>query len=512
VVEGQQTIKDVFGGFSLSMRNPLAPTVNPYSNGCAFTWLKDKSFQRLILVRVNMDLANGVKLQLTGTPTPLTQDITIPAGTRVRNPAAPTQEFATSVDITFAVGTDLAAVAFTAYVAGTTRYSTRTVSGVPVYSVQGVAEGAVGNVSQIDATDLFRANIGAGTSFPSLVVATTTGALDGAAANGAALAVLTSGTIDTRYQNAIDATLPSIEATDGINVIASARQSDAIRTRLLENARDASAVSNGRMALVRPAIGTLPAAAVGAAAPGVGAYRSDRVIYCYPHFEQRIPELAELDPAAAISSPNILIGADAAVATILSNLPPENNPGQSTQEIASGGLLTFIRKLEDGLTTAGQPTRFTMTNYVNFKAAGIAALRRDTRIGEWIIQSGVTAVAPASFPSLVPIKRRRMADFLQDSMAAIALRYDKKPNTTERYDALVGELADFLELMLSENNPAAQRIADYGIDSKSGNTLQLQGTGVRVVIIEVQLLDTMDYIVLQTTIGEQVRVQVEEAA
>lgn len=506
LVEGDATIRDTFGGFSLSLRDPLAPTVNPYSKGCAYTWLKGKTFRRLVLVRVDMTLAEGVKIQLTGTPTPLASDVRIPAGTRVRNSGAVTQEFALAQDVVFASGTDLTAATATAFDATnlSRTYSTRTVSGIPVYSVQGVSEGAVGQVNQVDSTDLFRAGIGAGTALPSIVVAVATGALDGAGANAAALTVINSATIDTRYGNAITASLPGSTDTDNIEIIAAARQSQSIRTALATNARDSSAISTGRVALIRPAIGTLPAAATGAGDPGVGANRSDRAFYCYPHFEQNIPEIAELDGAAAISSPNILLGADSAMATLLSNLPPENNPGQSTQEFVSGGLLNFIRKLEDGLTTTGQPTKFTLTNYTAFKAAGVAALRRDPRLSEWVFQSGVTSVDPASFPSLVPMKRRRMADFLQDSLASIALSYNKQPNTSERYDSLVGDLASFLDLMLSAANPAAQRIAAYGIDSRGGNTVLLQGSGIRVIIVSITLLDSLDDIVLQTEIGESV--------
>ena len=195
------------------------------------------------------------------------------------------------------------------------------------------------------------------------------------------------------------------------------------------------------------------------------------------------------------------------MATILSKLPPENNPGQSTQEFRSGGLLSFVRKLEDGLTGTGQPTAFTLTNYINFKAAGIAALRRDPRLGEFVFQSGVTSVDPTLFPSLVPIKRRRMADFVQDSLATIALRFNKQPQTAERIDSLIGELTDFLDTLLSETNRAQQRIADFSIDATSGNTQQLQGSGIFVIIADVQLLDTLDHIVIQTTIGEGVTIE-----
>lgn len=507
-VEGDQTIQSVFGGFSLSMRDPLSPTTNPYSNGCAFTWLKDKAFRSLALIRVDMTLTLGVKLQLTGTPTPLPSAITIPAGTRVRDASAPTREFAIAQDVVFAAGTDLAVVAFTAFnpanLAQT--YSTRTVSAIPVYSTQGVPETAVGDVDSVDSGDLFRAGIGPGTGFPTIVVTAATAALDGAAANATPLAVLTSGDIDTRYTNALTASLPGGDVTSNVYVIASARQSAAIRTALLANAAAASAVGVGRRAVTRPPIGTLPAAAIGSGDPGVGANRGDRNFYCYPHARQNIPELASLDPSATISSSRVLVGADAWMASLLSVLPPENNPGQSTQDVVSGGLLLPILELESGLTTTGQPTAFTTTNYQQFQAAGVCALFRSPQLGEWVFMSGVTSVNPALFPSLARISRRNMADFIQDSLAAISLPYSKKPATDDRYDSLVAEMDDFLAGLLSEENRQAQRIDAYSIDSKSGNTEALQGSGIRVVLFSVRTLDEMDDIVLQTNIGPSVEI------
>lgn len=517
VVEGDATIRDTFGGFSLSCVDPLSYSsgfVNPFSNGNSYCWLKGKRFKNVVVVRVNDTLAAGVKVQLTGTPTPLAQDVIIPAGTRVYSSGTPTQEFALAQSVRFAAGTNLATVAFTAFdpTSLSRGYTTRTVSGVPVRSVRNIAEGAVGNVNTANATDLFRAGIGAGTALPSIVVTVSTGALDGAAANGAVLTPITSGAYDTAYSNALASALPGAENCDDITIVGSARHSAAIRTAILAHASTASASGRGRISLLRAPIGTNRTTAVGSGDPGVGANRGDRAFYCYPHFVQRIDDLTTLDPTASISVPDILIGVDAAVASLCSLLDPEENIGQSTQDVVSGGLLSFIRSLEPGLTTSGQPTAWTVSDYQAFKAAGIMALRRDPQIAEWIIQSGVTSVDASTYPSLVPAKRRRMADQIEDDLASIAKKYNKKLRTTERIDSLVGDLADYLDTLLSESNPTQQRIAAYSIDATSGNTSALQGSGIFVIIVKVQLLDSLDYIVLQCTIGETVSIQTLEAA
>ena len=81
-------------------------------------------------------------------------------------------------------------------------------------------------------------------------------------------------------------------------------------------------------------------------------------------------------------------------------------------------------------------TKFVLGDYIAFRAAGIAAIRRSPEIAEFVFQSGVTSIDPVLFPQLRNIKRRRMADFIQDSMAAIALRFNKLPGTTERFDSV----------------------------------------------------------------------------
>lgn len=507
VVEGDQTIQQTFGGFHLSMRNPLSPSTDPYSNGCAFTWLRGKRFKKLVLTRVDMRLAEGVNIRLVGTGT-LASDILIPAGTRVYDASAPTREFALAQDITFNAGIALGVSASTVYTDAlqAAGFDTRTISDVPVYSVQGVNESGVGDVDTVNATDQFRANIGAGTDNPSLSLTCSTALFDTAPANSAALTALSSGTIDTRYDDAIQATLPGTnEVNDDTSIRASARTSVAIRASLLSAAGTAALSGARSICLVRPIIGTVQATAVASGAEGVGEARSDRRVFCYPHVTQRIPELASLDPEATLSEATILIGADAAMASVLSMIPSEDNPGRSTQEELSGGLLQWISGLESGLTTASQPTIWDVENYKAFKAAGIAAVMREPRIAEWVFASGVTSVSPTAYPARVPISRRRMADELQDVMSTIALRYSKKTRKPLIEDAFIGDLLSYLRGLLSENAPDFARIAGFTLDPTGANTALLQGSGINGKLVQVQLLESNDFILLVTEIGQSVQ-------
>jgi hypothetical protein len=637
VSDGAGTIRDTFGGFSLSCVDPLSwdgdRWVNPFSNGNAAAWLNRKRFRKLVLCRVDNTLAEGVAVQLTatnlvaatgaitapagsaltngqtlvlsdgvdghtattfefrssGSPSAgnvavaftggdantvvattlrsaingvasgleitaggsganvtltndnggahgnvaitqsgtivvsgmsggvgerwLTREARLPAGTRVRDASATGREFALAQDVAIAIGTDLLADDFTAFDPTdlSATYATRTVSGVPVTSTKGNAESGVGDVDAVDATDLFRADFGAGTSRPALAWTASTDALDGSDANADALVALTSDELDARYQTALDACQPGATNVDDVSIVAAARTSTAIQAALKTHAVTASSVGPGRIALRRAPIGTLPAVITGDVVPGVGANRSDYSILCYPHRQERLSELATLDPLAEISSTLVLVGADADMATLLSQLPPRENPAQSTSEYVSGGILSHIVALEPGLTSgAGKPTVFTIEHYKAFKRAGVAALRRDAQAAEWLFQSGVTSVDPSRNRNLATIKRRRMASMIQDDLAAIASKFNGKARTTIREDVLIGEMHDYLEGLLSSENPDLQQIAAFSVEYREKNTPQLQGRGIKIVSVRVQLLDDFGKIVVETEIGETVTVTARE--
>ncbi len=311
---------------------------------------------------------------------------------------------------------------------------------------------------------------------------------------------LTESAIDAAYATAISATVDTNGVSKEVNMIFSARQSNAIRKALRTNAIQASGAGCfGRMACVRPPLGTdRTTAKSGAAEPGVGAYRDQRVIYCYPGANTFVPLVAQrgLNGGAGFTADgNVDVGADGFMACVLSQLPPEENPGQETD------FMSAVNGLESSPNAQG----FEEADYVAFKSKGIAALRMDE--GKAIFQSGVTSVNPGTHPSLANIARRRMADFIQDTLARRAKAFGKKLSTFVRRQALKNEIRSFLETLLSRANPAFQRIAGYTVDDKSGNTATTLAQGLYRIIIKVRTLASMDSIVLQTTIGESVEVE-----
>lgn len=151
-------------------------------------------------------------------------------------------------------------------------------------------------------------------------------------------------------------------------------------------------------------------------------------------------------------------------------------------------------------------------DYTSLKAAGIAALRMDDGVA--IFQSGVTSVDPGVNPALKNIARRRMADFIQDTLARRAKGFGKKLSTIARRKAMSSEIRQWLAGLLSKNNPAAQRIDSFSIDDATGNTKDTLAQGIYRIIIKVRTLASLDAIVLETTIGESVQIdeQLPQAA
>lgn len=335
---------------------------------------------------------------------------------------------------------------------------------------------------------------------PGALTVTTPIAIDafGATALAPLTAALTEAAIDAQYSAAIDSTKDINTVGREINIIYSARQSNVVRRALRQNAIDASANGClGRRACIRPPLGTTRTAAMGAGEPGNQAYRDQRVIYCFPGFSTFVPAIALAGTAGGtgFNSTGIVdVGADGFMATLLSQLPPEENPAQETDLL--GGVV--------GLESSPNAQGFQLADYINFKAAGIAAPRIDAGVAGF--QSGVTNVDPAVFPSLKNIARRGMADYIEDSLAIAMKAFGKKLTTAKRRQAAVAQIRAFLNNLLSPNNPDAQRIDGFTIDAKSGNTPTTLGQGLYRIIINVRTLSSLDSIVLQSTIGETVDV------
>lgn len=304
-------------------------------------------------------------------------------------------------------------------------------------------------------------------------------------------------TIDVLYAAALDASISEDDPSRDINIVVCARKSATIRAKLKTHVLAASEVGMGRIAVMSPNLDTTTfATIIGNSTPGVGTQRDERVIYSWPGVQHSVPEAVGFLLGTAIgtfTSDGLLDETmDHYLASLLSSLAPERNPGQTAQPVPTvlGPILGFQR----GVSGLG------INEYVAMRRVGIAAVRMDRTAGP-IIQSGVTTSLTAGMKN---INRRRMADFIQDSVAQRLVAFNKLPMTSQLKDGAVGEVDAFLSNLLSPNNPAAQRISSYLIDDKSGNTPAMEAQGIFVIISKVRTTPTADFIVVQHEIGEGV--------
>jgi len=303
-------------------------------------------------------------------------------------------------------------------------------------------------------------------------------------------------TLDTLYATAFDALITEDLPARDVNIVASCRHSTGTNAKVRAHVLNASALGLGRIGVISPPVTTLTVTAARAdAAPGVGANRDERIIYTWPGAVTQVPEAnGVLLPTADgdTTSEGLLDEAfNAYMVSLLSNLPPERNPGQAAAPVPQ--VLASVLGIQRGVVGLG------MGDYIAMKASGIAGLRIDRRTGA-IIQSGITTALTEGRKN---INRRRMADFIQDSVANRLVEFSKLPITNDFKDGTVAEVVAFLEELLSADNPRAQRIADFSVDT-SANSPALEAQGIWIITGKVRTLATADTIVFQAEIGENV--------
>ena len=307
-------------------------------------------------------------------------------------------------------------------------------------------------------------------------------------------AALTESQIDAAYVDAITSSEDLNTVAKIVNGVWSARQSNVVRAALRTDVVTTSSQGfYGRSAAVRPPLNTPEAVAESSTNPmGVGATRDERIDYCWPQVNTFVPLIAKRGTAGGIgftSDGNVDVGADGFLMSILSQLPPEENPGQETS------FTTSINSVETGKNAQN----LKMPNYTRMKAAGITGIRIDD--GTAIFQSGVTSVDPIQLPNRTTIARRRMADYIEDSLAAFVTSYGKKTNSVTRRKHIAMEIRSWLKSL-------GDRIDSYDVDEKSGNKdPNILGRGLYRIIISVRTLSSLDSIVLACTIGNTVTIE-----
>lgn len=312
--------------------------------------------------------------------------------------------------------------------------------------------------------------------------------------NLANLAVaLTPGQIDAAYTTAIEATQSVSTDAREVTVALCAYRSPIVVNAMRTNAINASDEGNfGRIYVTDALQGTTLAQAIA----DVANFRRDRVVYAWPNVSIFVSEIAEVGVAGGtgFTADGIIdIGASGPLAYIMSAINPEENDGQDT------GLLGFIEGLEDTVAELNKDA------YTALRTAGICAPRVN-RQGTIVYQSDVTS---SLTPGRTTIKRRKMSDYIQDSLADAAEPYAKKLATDSRRAGLESSYDSFLNSLLSPTNPQNQRIVAYGIQDTSAENPELLADGILSHRVEVQMLPSIDNIIIDTQIGEGVIVTID---
>lgn len=336
--------------------------------------------------------------------------------------------------------------------------------------------------------------------------------LDYTAAVQAPNAANSSGLI-AKYVEVIAALEADADPANSVNIVMASRSARLIAKslRLLVDSRSAAGL--GMVAVVAPGLGCQTLAAATSSASGTttdsvfgvaatdAAGRSDRVIYTWTGIRQYNPDAVGTSIETAVGSTvtdGVLdLTAAGHLCSVLSQIAPERNPGELTA-ITQSALATVLGQQR------GAPV-LTKTDYEVLKAAGICGIRIDRTSGP-VFQSGITT---SLVSGRTRISRRRMADFIQDSLARQANLYVKQLLTDDVRTAILSETDAFLASLRAEATPQFQRIAAYSVDGTSGNTPEQEAAGIYVVAVNVRLLSEIDNLVLLTSIGPDVTVTVQ---
>ena len=228
--------------------------------------------------------------------------------------------------------------------------------------------------------------------------------------------------------------------------------------------------------------------------------RSDRVIYTWTGVRQLNADAQGISIATATggtTTDGVLdLTAAGHLCSVLSLIQPERNPGELT-DVTQTALSTVLGQQR------GAPV-LTRSDYEVMKSFGICGIRIDRSSGP-VFQSGITT---SLVSGRTRISRRRMADFIQDSLARQYNLYVKQLLSENVKTALITETDGFLAGLLARATPNLQRIAGYSVDPTGGNTPELESQGIYVLGVAVRLLSEADNIVLNANVGESVVVTV----
>ncbi len=186
------------------------------------------------------------------------------------------------------------------------------------------------------------------------------------------------------------------------------------------------------------------------------------------------------------------------VASLISQVPPHMSIGAAE----NAGLLFGITGLKND---------YTRQDYIDLNNAGVAAFEFDADIGFGIKSAVVTQIANSS---KITILRRRMADFLTNSMGKFLKLYKDAVNKQSKRVAAKSALLRFidqnekLEILPKDSEVQGGKAKVVDIDSLNDN--DSIAAGKFFIKYKQRIFSSMRFIVLQAEIGESVVVTEED--
>ena len=180
------------------------------------------------------------------------------------------------------------------------------------------------------------------------------------------------------------------------------------------------------------------------------------------------------------------------LASILSQTHPSIDPAYSANTQYLAGV-------------SGVKNSLSRTSFISLKDAGIAAFEFDSDIGFKLKSGVVTQIADSS---KITILRRRMADYLTNSVAFYLKSYQNAPNTKKKRDAVAGAIQAFIageerNGVLPKDNEVLDGVAKL-VDTESLNTNDSIAAGYFYILWRQRIYSSMRFIVLRAEVGESV--------
>lgn len=328
-----------------------------------------------------------------------------------------------------------------------------------------------------------------------------------AVTNSAAVTRLSAAQLDSRYAEALDRTLDLNSEAADCRMVASARHSASINRSLKENAYAATAGGcDARIAVVSPIIGTVTADALSESATGVGvgSVRGDRVLYCFPGVRIEVKEISSVGAIGGIGFTNdgiIEQGTDSWMCAVRSRIPAHHSAGKNLRDSNVGELP--ILSLEADYESSLGGTGLELDDYKQFKAKGIAAIRRMKGIG-YVFQSDVTAVVRELDKPISPAYRRFVTDNLIDDGYTVCVKYKDEVNSAQVRSAIQVQLRGLLQTYVRSG-------AVVGYEVKLDSSKEQLDAGLLIFIVSAKLAGIINAIALRLRVGAE-GVDVEELA